>query len=41
MDQHDVHNTPYDAPVVEDLETTEGPATVAAGNNIPTQINTA
>jgi hypothetical protein len=39
MDQHEVHNTPYEAPVVEDLETTEGPATVAAGGTIVTTTN--
>jgi hypothetical protein len=31
MDQHE-QDTPYEAPVVDDVEVAEGPASVAAGN---------
>jgi hypothetical protein len=41
MDQHEQHDTQYEAPVVEELDVAEGPASVAAGNNIPTPVNTA
>jgi hypothetical protein len=31
MDQHESQDTQYEAPIVEDLDVAEGPATVAAG----------
>ena len=37
MDKHEQQDTNYEAPVVEDVEVAEGPASVAAGT-IPTQL---
>jgi hypothetical protein len=34
MDQHDTQTEPYEAPIVEDIDAAEGPASIAAGNTI-------
>ena len=34
MDQHDQQDQPYEAPVVEDIDVAEGPASVAGGTII-------
>lgn len=34
MDQHE-QETPYEAPVVEDIDVSEGPSSVAPGNVTP------
>jgi hypothetical protein len=34
MDQRDAKDTEYEAPVVEDVETAEGPSSVAAGGQV-------
>ena len=31
MDQHDTNNEPYEAPIVEDIDVADGPASVAGG----------
>jgi len=38
MDQHEQHDIQYEAPAIEELDVAEGPASVAAGNTVPTQI---
>jgi hypothetical protein len=36
MDEHNTQNEPYEAPIVEDIDVAEGPASVASG--VPSQL---